>query len=194
MSKYNIVFLDFDGVLNNEPTLIQRSKLNYDLELDYISNVPIKSTSDSYSLFFNEVCWTNLSAIIKCFNQIPNLKIVLSTSWRNMKTLEEWNYQFSLIEGWNFDIIDKTPQYLNCNEMVEIIGGFKSTNCRGKEIQFWLDNNKDMVDNYCILDDECDMLIEQQYNFVQTDLNFGFTESDIEKVLKIFNKEVILND
>ena len=192
--KYKILFLDFDGVLNNEPTLIQRSKLNYDLELDYISNVPIKSTSDSYSLFFNEVCWTNLSAIIKCFNQIPNLKIVLSTSWRNMKTLEEWNYQFSLIEGWNFDIIDKTPQYLNCNEMVEIIGGFKSTNCRGKEIQFWLDNNKDMVDNYCILDDECDMLIEQQYNFVQTDLNFGFTESDIEKVLKIFNKEVILND
>lgn len=190
MSKYNIIFLDVDGLLNNEPTLIQRSKLNYNLELDYISDVPIKPTSDSYNLFFNEVCWDNLSAIIKCFNQIHNLKIVLSTSWRNMKSLEEWNYQFSLIEGWNFEIIDKTPQYLNCDKMVEIIGGFKSSSNRGKEIQYWLDNNKDIVSNYCILDDEADMLIEQQYNFVQTDLNFGFIESDIEKVLKIFKKEM----
>ena len=188
--KYNCIFLDLDGVLNNEPTLIQRSKLNYNLDLDYISDVPIKPTSDSYNLFFNEVCWNNLSAIIKCFNQIPNLKIVLSTSWRNMRTLEEWSYQFNLIEGWNFDIIDKTPQYLNCDKIVEIIGGFKSVSNRGKEIQFWLDSNKDIVNNYCILDDEADMLIEQQYNFVQTDLNFGFIESDIEKVLKIFKKEM----
>ena len=107
-----------------------------------------------------------------------------------MKTLEEWNYQFSLIEGWEFDIIDKTPQYLNCDKIVEIIGGFKSSSNRGKEIQYWLDSSKDIVSNYCILDDESDMLIEQQYNFVQTDLNFGFIESDIEKVLKIFNKEM----
>ena len=187
--KYNIIFLDFDGIINNEPTLIQRSKLNYNIELDYISDVPIKPTSDSYNFFFNEVCWTNLSAIIKCFNQIPNLKIVLSTSWRNMKSLEEWNYQFGLIEGWNFDIIDKTPQYLNCDKMVDIIGGFKSSSNRGKEIQYWLDSNKDIVNNYCILDDEADMLIEQQYNFVQTDLNVGFIESDIDKVLRILNKE-----
>ena len=107
-----------------------------------------------------------------------------------MKSLEEWNYQFSLEQGWNFDIIDKTPQYLNCDKIVEIIGGFKSSSNRGKEIQYWLDNNKDIVDNYCILDDEADMLIEQQYNFVQTDLNFGFIESDIDKVLKIFKKEM----
>ena len=107
-----------------------------------------------------------------------------------MKSLEEWNYQFNMIEDWKFEIIDKTPQYLNCDKVVEIIGGFKSSSCRGKEIGLWLDNNKDIVDNYCILDDEADMLIEQQYNFVQTDLNFGFIESDIDKVLKIFNKEV----
>ena len=149
MSKYNIVFLDFDGIINNEPTLIQRSKLNY--ELDYISDVPIKSTSDSYNLFFNEVCWNNLSAIIKCFNQIPNLKIILSTSWRNMKSLEEWNYQFKLIEGWNFEIIDKTPQYLNCDKkyVVNIIYGFEDqksllSNGSNNQIRSLLDIDDDM--------------------------------------------------
>jgi len=107
-----------------------------------------------------------------------------------MKSLEQWNYQFGLIDGWRFDIIDKTPINAYNSIDYEIIGGYMANFCRGIEIDTWLKMNKDIVDNYCILDDETDMLIEQQYNFVQTDLNFGFVESDIEKVLKIFNKEM----
>lgn len=188
MYKYNIVFLDFDGLLNNIPELIsrQRKLINgqtkeYDLKL--------KSTEGLDEFWANEMCWNNFQPIIKCLSQIQNLKIVISSSWRNYKNVEKWNHQFSLIEGWNFEIIDITPKRLDCDKEVEIIGGFKSVSNRGKEIQCWLDNHSELFENYCILDDENDMLVSQINNFVQTNQDVGFCDEDIYKVWKIFDIE-----
>ena len=179
--KYTICMLDMDGVLNNETELIRRTKdENY-----HYSDLKLRNSNGLDEFWASEMCWENFEPIIKLFNQIPNLKIVLSTSWRNMHSVEEWNYQFSLVDGWHFEIIDRTPTNVTKDELVEIIGGYKSSSCRGIEIQKWLDKNSDIVDNYCILDDESDMLISQQNKFVQTDRNVGFTENDIGRVLEV---------
>ena len=177
--------LDFDGLLNNEKELIRRTK---NKTYPNYTDLKFRSKDNLDEFWASEMCWENFQPIIKLFNQIPNLKIVLSTSWRNMHSTEDWNYQFSLIEGWNFETIDRTPKVYS-EELYDIIGGYKSSSCRGIEIQKWLDKNSDIVDKYCILDDEPDMLISQQNNFIQTDRNVGFTENDIERVMKCLTTE-----
>ena len=184
--KNIFLFLDVDGVLNNEKELIRRTK---NKTYPSYTDLKFRSKENLDEFWASEMCWENFQPIIKLFNQIPNLKIVLSTSWRNMHSIEEWNYQFSLIEGWDFEIIDRTPSNVIKDELVEIIGGYKSSSCRGIEIQKWLDKNSDIVDKYCILDDEPDMLISQQNNFIQTDRYLGFTENDIERVIKCLRTE-----
>ena len=178
--------LDIDGAINNETELIRRAKYETNI---YYYDLKLKSKENLDEFWASEMCWENFEPIIKLFNKIPNLKIVLSTSWRNMHAIEEWNYQFSLVEGWNFEIIDRTPSNIVKDELVEIIGGYKSSSCRGIEIQEWLDNNSDIVEDYFILDDESDMLISQQNNFIQTDRTIGFTENDIERVIKCLTTE-----
>lgn len=183
--KYTICMLDFDGLLNNEKELIRRTKNKTNPNY---TDLKFRSEEKLDEFWASEMCWENFEPIIKLFNQIPNLKIVLSTSWRNMHSIKEWNYQFSLIEGWDFEIIDRTPKVYS-EELYDIIGGYKSSSCRGIEIQKWLDKNSDIVENYCILDDESDMLISQQNNFIQTDRNVGFTENDVERVIKCLRTE-----
>ena len=183
--KYNIIFLDFDGLLNNIPELISRQRnliegqtKEYDLKL--------KSTEGLDEFWANEMCWSNFKPMIKCLSNIPNVKIVLSTSWRTIKNVDHWNYQFNLINGWDFEIIDKTPNNIYNSLEYEIIGGYLSSYCRGIEIDTWLRINKDKVSNYCVIDDEADMLIEQENNFVKTNQDIGFCDEDIYKVWKIF--------
>jgi len=67
---------------------------------------------------------------------------------------------------------------------------------RGKEIQFWLNNNE--VKKYVIIDDDVDMLKKQKNNFVRTSKNndhndciddgYGLTKKCSEMVVEILNK------
>lgn len=61
---------------------------------------------------------------------------------------------------------------------------------RGLEIKAYLDEYEDKhigeeVESYCIIDDETDMLYEQKDNFVNTNINFGLTDEDADKVIRI---------
>ena len=63
------------------------------------------------NLFTKVICdKLNIIPIITTSSDITG-KIAIDTLAEklncNMKSLEEWNYQFGLIEDWNFDIIDK---------------------------------------------------------------------------------------
>jgi len=42
--------------------------------------------------------------------------------------------------------------------------------------------------NYCIIDDDTDMLYEQRNNFVNTDPQTGLTLDNVSKVIEILNK------
>lgn len=97
---------------------------------------------------------------------------------RNSHTIEEIREIFKYC-GSTFDIIDKTPYT-----------GYE----RGTEISKWLkDNTEKWFDvayydfhRYCIIDDDSDMLLNQQYNFFKVDNYCGFTPtnySDIRKFL-----------
>ena len=93
---------------------------------------------------------------------IPDLKVVLSSSWRHFPEGKEE------VEKQVVPIFDETP----------IVNGEK----RGNEIKAWLDKHPD-VEKYAILDDDSDMLEEQLPNFFQTTWQVGITEEIMEKVI-----------
>ena len=142
MSK--IIFLDFDGVINNFHT-----------------------HSNSTGTDFSATACTNLN---KLLNHFPDLKIVVSSSWR-MWGLPKMK-----------EILEK-----NGNDPDRVIGiTGDEPGERGDQIQAWRDRNPG-VTNFVILDDDMDFghLIS---HLVHTNAYAGLTAEDVKEAIKILNK------
>ena len=129
-----------------------------------------------------------------CLNKIPNVKIVLSTSWRGRHSIKDWQEQFDNIKGWKWEIVGKTisdGQFTD-DTLLEVVGGYMKEldYCRGYQIKNWIEQSKYFGNcNYCIVDDYDDILLEQKDNFVQINYETGFTKKDIERVIKCLRTE-----
>ena len=98
-------------------------------------------------------------------------KIVISSTWRYNHPKEEFEQFFTAIhEDWRTD----TDLLRN------------GTNCRGDEIQLWLNNHPE-VTQYIILDDDQDMLDSQIDRCVFTNYEDGLVWSDMLLVKLLFN-------
>jgi|ERR1035437_754536 hypothetical protein len=140
--KMKILFLDIDGVCNCEGTR-QRHR-------GFIG-------IDPYMAFL----------VGKLTLAVPDLKVVLSSSWRHFPGGREE------VEKQVVPIFDQTPISPNGEK-------------RGDEIKMWLDLHPEVV-KYAILDDDTDMLEEQFPNFFRTQWKTGITPEDVEKIIKHFN-------
>lgn len=144
----NIIFLDIDGVLNNT--------LTYKFHNSYI----------------DENC---LELFLDTINEIPDCKIVVSSSWRSYKKEKFINYinitkSYSLFRIFPFLHDDYcTPKINNV--------------IRGKEIEEWLNNHKNTDIKYICIDDDGDFLPEQP--LLQTNRQVGFSLED-SKILRCF--------
>lgn len=162
-----IIFLDIDGVLNSDnwfQTLEDRGESLESLESD-----------------FDPEAVKNLQHII----DKTGAKIVLSSCWRLTKTVEELQKLFNKI-GLICDVIGKTER---------LKGNFDIP--RGSEIRKYLRDNfhfppydfqETKLENYIIIDDDSDMLLEQKDNFVQTSWREGLTRDKAIECLTILNK------
>ena len=169
-----IIFLDVDGVLNNDetedrycgwtgidPKLVDKLKILYD-----------KS------------------------NEIEETKIVISSSWRYEKIRKD-----SLVDG-SFDyLLDKLTE--KGMEVVGLTPEDKKSGWhRGREILVWLEENKESknVTTFVILDDESFDFYEEDINlkdyFVQTsfykdpEYHGGLSDNHIERALRILNGDI----
>ena len=101
---------------------------------------------------------------------LPELKVVLSSSWRNMTEGR------AEVESQVVKLFDQTPP-----DWFDRENNHHST--RGEEIQKWLDAHPE-VEKYAILDDDSDMLESQLPNFFKTTWLNGITEEIVEAVIK----------
>lgn len=157
----NIVFLDIDGVLNSE-------KWYNSKEYKDLWN-PLNESFDTKAL-------NTLNYLI---NKI-NWKIVISSSWRSHFNLEELSKELYSL-GINCDIIWITPNY----EKEKRLEWLKKS--RWNEVKLWLEDNKDIITQYVILDDNDDFLEEQKVHFIHINWKVWLTNSDMKKALNIFN-------
>ena len=147
-----IVFLDCDGVVNSH--LFGEQFPEKDKEHYVIDERCVK--------LLNE-----LSAATWC-------KFVISSAWRNTLSIEEIRKLFAA-KGFTGDIIDVTPR-------------LGHGNLRGNEILQWMKEHEELIGSsyseykeYVIFDDDSDMLLWQQYNFIKTDIFCGLTPNNCYK-------------
>lgn len=187
----NVIFLDFDGVLNHQEW--------YKRRMDEVDSESITSKYPFYE--FDSECVKRLNRIVK----ETNSKIVVSSSWRIGKSPLSLQQLLETV-GFEGEVISVTPSFHASGSTIDgdRIG---YTVPRGCEIDWWLDNEGkykrrswsdetgelveiSIVNNYVILDDDGDMLLKQKEHFVQTTSFRGLTEELTEKCIKILNKKL----
>lgn len=161
-----IIFLDFDGVLNNEAYYVKRHSADFKGYGEY----PICE--------FDFKCVQVLNHII----EKTGAKVVVSSSWRLGKSVDVLQKLLNDV-GFKGEVIDKTSSFRS----EEIL--------RGNEILSWIKNNKEIIgqdyheyENYVILDDDSDMLYWQKDNFLQVDRFVGLTMHVAFKAIRILNR------
>lgn len=156
----NAIFLDIDGVLNDQNSIETMYNALGHKQFHMLANA-IGETPFNYK---------SCERIKKLIDQTESV-VVLSSTWRlserSMKTVEEHI---------GVELYGRTPN-------------LGMSYARGKEIKSYLKRHPEIT-NYVILDDDTDMLEEQKRHFVNVDGKLGFSEEDFEKCVVILNEEV----
>lgn len=160
-----IIFLDIDGVLNNETCGYH--------PVDW-------GRYGRTEEFYDPLCVAMLNHITK----VTSTKIVLSSTWRLGKDLDTIKIMLPSL-GIKAEVVGYTENLRNLkgclrgNEIREWLRDNEDIiGCREWEYK-----------NYVILDDDSDMLLWQKDNFVQTNGYVGLTEDHVNKAISILNKE-----
>lgn len=163
-----VIFLDFDGVINSHQSAHfwhnKRDQSKWENEL-YES---WKGTLFEY--IAQEFCPIAMSNVEELIRRVPDVKVVVSSTWRLGETVESLKKIVAPAKLIADAIISVTPS-----------GG----KIRGEEIQAWLNANPGVLD-FVIIDDDADMGHLLPF-LVKTDSRNGFTYTDMEKAVKMFN-------
>ncbi len=161
-----LIFLDIDGVLNSQ--LYAEKHHNKDNESDTSIKFPM-SMIDPISVSFLNSLVENTGA-----------EIIISSVWRFGRSIEELQ---NILEQRGFigKVIGKTRRIEDA--------------VRGDEIRKFIEDNKELIGyessseykDYVIFDDDSDMLLWQQYNFIHVDGYAGLSPNNCYKAKFILN-------
>lgn len=157
-----VIFLDIDGVLNSVSSFIYNNRLN------------LLGLSDI--LTHQSLCPIACSNLQYILEEVPDLKVVITSTWRKYHSLDELRNMFSKNTISSEKVIDATPAV---------------SRYRGEEIESFLNIHPEVTE-FVILDDDTDMK-PYRHRLVKTDSRNGLTFVDAENVIKMFgetNEEV----
>jgi hypothetical protein len=162
-----IIFLDFDGVLNNDPFLddvLRKENANHCLDIAAHKQIIPEKVE-----LVNEI-------IAK-----TNAKIVISSTWRQLHDID---FLRNLLKDMGLigEIIGTTPIKRVDTNCFWPNSPFTS---RGDEINEWMKGKK--IDSYVILDDINEFFGDQEIRFVETDAMIGLTKNNVELAIDILN-------
>lgn len=156
-----IIFLDIDGVLNHQIWFEKVQHLRAD-----------RQSKEDYRFYFDPFA----VGLLNDLTDATGAKIVVSSSWRLGRTVEELK-KILKENGVTGEVIDKTPHL-----SFEDYANYSYSVPRGCEIKAWMELNKEKLGesigkyrNYVIFDDDSDMLYWQRNNYFQVDSYCGLT-------------------
>lgn len=181
-----ICFLDIDGVMNSAQFSLAQNRDWIRRMAKYSASKSMKKgpkpTQSIYS--WDPVTVSNLQFIIE---KVPDLKIVVSSTWRKYFKTEGMKEHF---EKNHLD-----PELIiGCTPSLPQEHLFRSVD-RGLEIQAWIDEwNKDKPDkikeeDLVILDDDSDMA-HLKHRLIQTDGATGLTIRDANKAVQMLGVKI----
>jgi hypothetical protein len=159
-----IIFLDFDGVMNNELWFIDR-----------VERKKIYNRDEHEKDAIDPRCVDFLNKII----EDTGAKVVVSSTWRMGRSKEELQ-RILEVKGFKGEVVGKTDM-------------LRGEGClRGNEIRQWQRDNAELIgkedeNRYVILDDDSDMLYWQRNNMIIVDPYCGITPRTVYKATKILN-------
>jgi hypothetical protein len=163
-----IIFLDFDGVLNSTKyfeSLVDRS--------DPMQPKLVLDISDSQNQIDKEAVARLNTVVLQ-----SGAKIVVSSTWRLMRTLDQLKLLLANA-GFVGEVIDKTPELKRKNISDPCAG-------RSVEIAKWLNDHENLnVDKFAILDDSSEAGIGFGDLFVKTKFHSGLQDQHVEKLIEI---------
>ena len=153
-----IIFLDFDGVINSFSTGRR--------------NLP----ETKYKGLEAEAQELNpdLIGLLNKIIRITGAKVVVSSMWRLHRSKEEL---IEILEYRNFK-----------GEVVDITPDFSGTHFnRSDEIEEWIDNCKDTIESFVILDDGYEEYLIEKFknNFILIEKSNGLNKYHVKKAIQI---------
>lgn len=157
-----VIFLDFDGVLNS-----------YFYQRDMIPGTLADELDPAAIEVLNEV-----------LTEVPDVKIVISSSWRKIFGFKELVTILSA-RGFQFpqSVIGVTPDGWDSWDSLSGLGEKPSRIPRGVEIRAWLDINPE-VEHFVIIDDEGDMDGVADH-LLKVNGQFGLRQGHIRRILSL---------
>jgi len=167
-----VLFLDFDGVLNSRQHVLATKAIK----------VPGADTMADANLFRMklDVNKNNIWVLGYILDQVPDLKIVISSAWRLFYHMEDFAELFKLLKLDHTRIIGKTPK--------------KMSSERCHEIRMWVDEYTELhhkqVD-FLAVDDHVIWDITQEFKDreILTDPWVGLTMHDAFKIIEHFRPD-----
>lgn len=168
-SKIKVVFLDIDGILNH-------SVFYHNRPTDDKRPYPLSDIDPIAVGYLNQICLQS------------GAKVVVISTWRHGRTVQE--LQNILAEcGFVGEVIDVTPSLRHEGDYI----------LRGNEVLKWMKDNEELIrcsisvygnnfEEYIILDDDVDFLLQQKDNFIHVDRHVGITPQTVSIALKILNR------
>lgn len=154
MNKKNIIFLDFDGVINTP-------LWGY---YDSVFKNSLFRPKDGKLNNFQAISWLN-----ELYRLIP-YKIVVSSTWRYL--CKDISYVDCLYNSG----LNKEIEVLGCIPILE-------NRSKSDEIKLWLSKNTNIINHYIIIDD-IPTLNDLDSNLVKCDSNIGFGAKEFKIALK----------
>ncbi len=154
-----VLFLDFDGVLNNAQWRHERAE------------------SGNGNDIFEQVVPEHV-ARLNAIVERTGCKIVVSSSWRKVYSVDE--LRCILVEaGFVGEVIDHTPALMPHKFSAPSVP-------RGREVQRWLDEHLD-VKSFVGLDDDADYA-HLAHRLVRTDDYYGLLDEHVERAVALLTE------
>ena len=149
----NVLFLDVDGVLNDDKCLKNSWRLG----------TSTNAISREYMDRLAEIVHQSWA------------RVVLSSDWRLHTNRPADSIIRAVLSMWNIRMIGRTPDLIKAQH-------------RSEEIRHWLDNTKENVRNFVILDDMEEAGFGMEDNFVHVKDGQGLREEHVKRAIDILNK------
>lgn len=169
-----LIFLDIDGVFNCQIFYHSQQFNDYKAAKKQLRKDVKAERIAKLDFYASQICKERIGWFNELCKDI-DADVVISSTWRMGKTVEELQ-EIMNYAGGTFNIIGKTDH-----------NGYE----RGTEISKWLkDNIKPETHGchyydfhkYVIIDDDSDMLLNQKFNFFQTDNYSGLTPNTCYRI------------
>lgn len=173
-----IIFLDVDGVLNCQLHYQSKDFKDYKVAKKQLKKDVKAESIERLDYYSHQICKERIKMLNDLCSELE-LKIVVSSTWRMGKSIEELQEIFDYC-GATFKVLDKTQSDID--------------RLRGVEIYNWIQENSEKYFNvnyydfykYVIIDDDSDMLLWQAQHFFQTDSYSGLTPNTCHRIKKFF--------